>query len=101
MATLAGEGSLVDKLSFAEQTLVYAIRRTEEDEMSASFKHNTVTLFLPKRMIAAFIDTDKVGFEHHDGPLHLLVEKDFTCLEKVAEDQSDNYPNPLAVKKDE
>jgi hypothetical protein len=27
--------------------------------------------------------------------LHLLVEKDFTCLDNVTEDQSDNYPNPL------
>jgi len=25
-----------------------------------------------------------------------LVEKDFKCLDNVAEDQSDNYPNPLA-----
>jgi len=26
--------------------------------------------------------------------LHLLLEKDFVCLDNTAEDQSDNYPNP-------
>jgi hypothetical protein len=49
-------------------------------------------------MINALADTDKVGFENTDGELHLLVEKDFTCLDNVAEDQSDNFPNPLAEK---
>ncbi|WP_426672183.1 DUF7009 family protein [Mucilaginibacter sp. McL0603] len=26
-------------------------------------------------------------------------KKDFTCLDNVDEDQSDNYPNPLALQK--
>jgi hypothetical protein len=30
--------------------------------------------------------------------LYLLVEKDYTCLDNVEEDQSDNYPNPLLKK---
>ena len=42
--------------------------------------------------------TDKVGFEGKQGDLVLLVEKDFTCLDNAEEDQSDNYPNPLAEK---
>ncbi len=41
-------------------------------------------------------NTDEVGFENEQGKLFLLVEKDFTCLDNVSEDQSDNYPNPLA-----
>ena len=45
--------------------------------------------------------TEQTGFEEEmeledsEETLHLLVEKDFTCLDKVEEDQSDNYPNPL------
>ena len=53
-------------------------------------------LFMPERMISDLADTDAVGFENRNGDLNLLVEKDFTCLENVAEDQGDNYPNPLA-----
>ena len=30
--------------------------------------------------------------------LYLLLEKDFKCLDNTTEDQSDNYPNPLAEK---
>jgi hypothetical protein len=49
-------------------------------------------------MVAELTDTDRVGFEGQSGPLQLLIEKDFTCLDNVAEDQNDNYPNPLANK---
>ena len=28
--------------------------------------------------------------------LYILIEKDFKCLDNTIEDQSDNYPNPLA-----
>jgi hypothetical protein len=42
---------------------------------------------------------DKVGFENtvslkNGKTLHLLLEKDFTCLDDRGEDESDNYPNP-------
>ena len=51
-------------------------------------------------MIAELVETERVGFEEKGDPLYLLVEKDFTCLDQVEEDQSDNYPNPqLAEKK--
>ena len=49
-------------------------------------------------MILELLDTDRIGFENRYEELHLLVEKDFTCLDNVGEDQSDNYPNPLAKK---
>jgi hypothetical protein len=47
-------------------------------------------------MVKEWEDTDKVGFEETAGTIYLLVEKDFKCLDNVAEDQSDNYPNPLS-----
>jgi hypothetical protein len=50
-------------------------------------------------MIIELKDTDKVGFGNQAAGLHLLIEKDFTCLDNVDEDQSDNYPNPLLQKK--
>ena len=66
--------------------------------LTASFIGNKITLSIPQSMIDELINTDKVGFADTDGPLHLLVEKDFTCLDNVDEDQSDNYPNPLLQK---
>ena len=53
---------------------------------------------IPGKMVNELNDTDIVGFDGKEGDLYLLVEKDFTCLDTVDEDQSDNYPNPLAEK---
>lgn len=53
-------------------------------------------MFVPAFMAEEWVTTDCVGYEKCDGPLYLLIEKDFKCLDNVAEDQSDNYPNPLS-----
>ncbi|WP_183562607.1 DUF7009 family protein [Mucilaginibacter sp. SP1R1] len=96
---LAEEGYLQEKVDFGSQQLFYVLRVIDEEQLSATFKDATITMYVPKKLILEFADTDKVGFEGTHGSLHLLVEKDFTCLDDVTEDQSDNYPNPLAAKK--
>ncbi|HAL82509.1 MAG TPA: hypothetical protein DCO83_09955 [Mucilaginibacter sp.] len=95
---LALTGYLDDKVSFGKQSLIYAIRLTDDKELSSTFVDHTITLLMPKGMINELINTNRVGFENDAGPLHILVEKDFACLDNVNEDQSDNYPNPLADK---
>jgi hypothetical protein len=95
---LAENNYLEERVNFGGQQLFYAIRLTDESTLAASFKNNIITLFVPKTMISELENTDKVGFENNSGALHLLVEKDFTCLDNIAEDQSDNYPNPLSEK---
>ncbi|MDP9079523.1 MAG: hypothetical protein M3O71_18995 [Bacteroidota bacterium] len=96
VAALVKNGHLEDSVDFGLQKLVYDLQIVEDYELSATFNNSTITLFMPKKMIDELANTDKVGFESTRHPLHLLVEKDFTCLDNVAEDQSDNYPNPLA-----
>jgi hypothetical protein len=95
---LAGGGYLKDSTTFGNTTLTYALQSAELPYLKATFEQNTITLFIPKTLVNELINTDKVGFDHTDGSLYLLIEKDFTCLDNVAEDQSDNYPNPLASK---
>ena len=80
---------------FAGQTLIYALQQNIGNQLSAVFKDNKITLFMPDVMLREWVSTDRVGFEGDDNGLYLLVEKDFKCLDNVAEDQSDNYPNPL------
>ncbi len=96
-------GFIEDKINFGNGILFYRLQKTDEKEMSASFSDNRILFFLPQPMIEQWINDDVVGFEHsmalpNGGTLFLLVEKDFTCLDKVDEDQSDNYPNPLLKK---
>jgi len=95
---LATEGLIEDKTEFGTGTLVYSLRSTTADHLSATFENNCITLYMPEQFLQEWTDTDRVGFEHTDNGLHLLIEKDFVCIDNQTEDQSDNYPNPLADK---
>lgn len=99
VAKLTEDSYIQEKVAFVGQAFVYALKLTDDDLLSAIYKDNAIMLYVPRALVAGLADENKVGFEGRDGSLHLLVEKDFTCLDEVAEDQSDNYPNPLAAKK--
>ncbi len=98
VARFAESGYLADKVDFGGNSLTYALQLTDDEQLSATFENNVIVLFMPQNIISEWINTDRTGFENNSGPLHLLIEKDFTCLDNVTEDQSDNYPNPLANK---
>jgi len=95
---LAKEGVIEDNTEFATGTLVYSLRSIAAGHLSASFEDNCITLYMPGQFLQEWTDTDRVGFEHTDNGIYLLIEKDFVCLDNQTEDQSDNYPNPLADK---
>lgn len=90
-------GYIEETIDFGSHTLAYALQQNRFNNLSAVFEDNKITLFVPLAMVNQWTLTDKVGFEYEENGLFLLVEKDFKCLDDVAEDQSDNYPNPLAV----
>ena len=98
VSKLASKGYLEEEADFGNQKLYYAIQLVDDEQLSSIFHDNTILLYVPKCIISDFEETDSVSFEKRDGNMHLLVEKDFTCLDNVAEDQGDNYPNPLADK---
>ena len=94
-------GYVEEKINFGNSVLIYSLKKSEQDHLSALFDNNKITLYFPSSFINKWINSDLTGFEYNlkmegsDKPLYLLVEKDFTCLDKTNEDQSDNYPNPL------
>lgn len=85
------------------QTFVYALEPKEGiSELEASFKNQTITLYLPTEAARTWHADSRVGFEvkHVVAPaveLGLLIEKDFACLDDTHEDQADKYPNPNAA----
>ena len=91
------EGIVKEEVDFGDAKLIYVLQRKAQTKLSSTFRDNIITLFVPEELAVEWTSTDRVGLEHNEGHLHLLLEKDFTCLENVAEDQSDNYPNPLAT----
>ena len=90
-------GCLEETVDFGVPKLFYALKKHGESALSASFEQNTITLYMPERMAAEWEAPDKVGFDGIYNKLSLLIEKDFQCLDNVAEDQTDNYPNPALV----
>jgi len=92
----SGNGYIDETTDFGTQTLTYALQQNRLNNLSAVFEDNKITLFIPAIMVSEWTLTDRVGFEYQYNGLSLLVEKDFKCLDNVAGDQSDNYPNPLA-----
>lgn len=90
-------GYLEEAIVFGERSLIYAVHRVSVNKMDATFLNDKITLLIPNKIADEFVSTDRVGFENSNGPLYLLIEKDFKCLDNIAEDQSDNYPNPLAL----
>ena len=96
--TFTKNGYLEEQTNFGGDKLTYAIKSCETDNLSATFKNNNIILLMPANMVKEWAETERVGFENKTGDFYLLVEKDFKCLDNVEEDQSDNYPNPLANK---
>jgi hypothetical protein len=93
------DGVITETAHIGNEPLTYIIQRTAIDKLSATFKNNVITLSVPQQIAIEWTSTEQVGFDNdNDGNLYLLVEKDFKCLDNVTEDQSDNYPNPLADK---
>lgn len=92
---LCEKGSVKAQTQIREATFGYeVVMDVENEQMSAEFKEGNITLFLPKKLGEGWNVNNEVGFEHQQGELYLLLEKDFTCLDNTMEDQSDNYPNP-------
>lgn len=101
------EGYIEANTSFVSNLFTYALQvRSDEygHELSADFKDNTIIIYMPEKMAKEWVETEIVGFEtwmdvDNGEKLYLLLEKDFKCLDDIAEDQSDNFDNPLAMNR--
>lgn len=97
-------GLICDQTEFAQGTFRYEVTTAATfEELSAEFEDATIRLIVPQNHIKDWNLNEKVGFEHHmkfhnGRSLHLLLEKDFTCLTDRGEDERDNYENPRAIK---
>ncbi|MBO6532317.1 MAG: hypothetical protein JJ885_14755 [Muricauda sp.] len=97
---LSETGSIGETTELGENVFRYQVKlMPEANQLQASYIDHTILLMVPETDGKNWFHDNTVGFEHemelpNRKKLHLLLEKDFTCLENRAEDQSDNYPNP-------
>jgi hypothetical protein len=97
--SFAIDGIITKTIHIGSEPLTYILQRVAIDKLLATFKNNVIALSVPEPIADDWAHTERVGFDNkNEGDLYLLVEKDFKCLDNVAEDQSDNYPNPLSNK---
>jgi len=100
--TFCKTGYFEEKTEFKDKTLTYALKASEQvDNLMAEFIGETITMYLPKKNSQSWAKSALVGFQNtvtmeNKKELFLLLEKDFACLDETTEDQSDNFPNPLA-----
>jgi hypothetical protein len=93
VAKFGRDGYIEEVVDFGRSQLTYALQKGPTQNLEAEFMNNKSVVFMPYNWAGEWIESDRVGFEQK-GQLYLLIEKDFQCIDNVAEDQSDNYPNP-------
>ncbi|MDC6383992.1 hypothetical protein D2V93_16510 [Flagellimonas taeanensis] len=97
---LSETGSVQEITEFGTHIFQYRVQLMKGiQNLQAAYIQNGITLSIPETEGKNWFLTETVGFEHEmplpEGKnLHLLLEKDFACLDNTSEDQSDNYPNP-------
>ena len=95
------EGYIQEQTEFLNSALIYAVKSTNGDKLSADFNNGNITLFVPVHLLQQWSSTNLVGFDYNmplnnGNHLYLLIEKDFKCIDAgINEDQSDYFENPL------
>lgn len=101
--TLCNKGQISEQTFFMNNVFNYRVQsETSTNVMKADFKEDSITLYVPEAKLKNWDKDNIVGFSEtltlpNNEALSLLLEKDFVCLDRRGEDQSDQYPNPKAI----
>lgn len=105
VASFGKTGICFDKTFFGINKLTYQLHKADVEAVKAEFSNFTISVAVPDAIADSWVKNEtQVGFEHKQqlpdkSELLILVEKDFACLaSRTNEDESDNFPNPLAGK---
>ena len=97
--TLAWDGIVKEEISIGDTSFIYQLTKNESNDLKAHFQNNTLTIQIPEEFANKWPVNNIVGIDNKDidsSSLHILVEKDFKCIDNTDEDQTDNYENPKA-----
>lgn len=96
------KGLYEEKIQFPHKILTYSLQKKNSiDYIEADFSDDSIVVSISAVLVMDWDINTVVGFQHdqkllNGETLFILIEKDFACLDESIEDQSDNYPNPLA-----
>ncbi len=87
-----------ESIQFPSGTLFkFALKIADNDQLvNAILEENYLLLSISKTAASQWINTNEVSIESKvnlpkDEQLHLLIEKDFPCLDRPEEDKSDTF----------
>lgn len=98
LATLSEKHKIVDSVHFPSGDLFkfeLAISNSKT-EVTTEMVDKLLIVFLPQLEASNWITTEQVGIETHielneEEKLHILIEKDFPCKDRVDEDKLDTF----------
>jgi len=104
MQRLLTDGAIADTICFGsapDARLTYVLtHRAAEDELGVEYRQQTVSVVLSTRAATAWAQGDEVGVYGSaataNGPLEVMVEKDYACLDGNDPVDQDAFPNPQA-----
>jgi len=95
---LKNDGRIAVSVAFPNgQTLTYGLRISEAVQaVVPMFYENHIEVQLPKELAEGWMNSNDVGIERNielpgGAHLHVLIEKDFPCLDRPNEDKSDTF----------
>jgi hypothetical protein len=100
VASLVANGYLEEKTEFESNTLKYIVTVTDASNMSIDFSNGNINLLAPQKLVQKWSSSNMISLEQmmplkNEVQLHILLEKDFKCIDAIAsEDQSDYFENP-------
>jgi hypothetical protein len=106
LAELLKRGRVVDAVRFGpsvDRTLTYTVvvGTAPPDRPRADYAAGLLLITIDRGAAEAWSEGDRVGFDHEQvtegGAVHVILEKDFACLDRSAGDASDDawaFPNP-------
>lgn len=91
-------GEVSTECKIGNNHLTYRIISKNVPQIYAQFEDQTISVYIPKKMINHWDIDERVGFDHSADDLYILIEKDFQCLKpRPNEDESDLFPNPQST----
>lgn len=97
LAKLQDKKILLDKVMFPNQVIfAFALSITESNSINANFEQGQLLVSIPKPIATQWIESEEVGIEtdvklNDTDLLHILIEKDFPCLDREEENKEDTF----------
>jgi hypothetical protein len=97
VTALVTDGETWSKCQFGKGELIYGLTASDTDDISCAFEGNRIITKVPKKLLTNWDTDQRLGFDHKEDGLYILIEKDWQCLKpRVHEDETNLYLNPQA-----